>query len=104
MQHNVFEAYGVDRYLTDYGLVISRDYRQRGIAGEMLKARVDVTKSLGLAVTSSAFTAVGSQKAAEKAGYKEVFSVEFEEVGKVFTSFDFSQATSASAKILDFKI
>ncbi|XP_070492969.1 uncharacterized protein [Chironomus tepperi] len=104
MQHNVFEKYGEDKFLTDYGLVINRDYRQRGIAGEFMKARIEVAKALNLKIVSSVFTAVGSQKAAEKVGFKETFSISFEELGKVFPSFDFSKTSATDVKILDYKI
>lgn len=104
MQNNVFEKYNVDKFLTDYGLVINRDYRQRGIAGEFMKARIQVAKALDVKVVSSAYTAVGSQKAAEKVGFKETFSISFEELAKVFPSFDFSKVSAGNAKILDYKI
>lgn len=104
MQHNVFEKYGVDKFLTDYGLVINRDYRQRGLAGEFMKARIEVAKALDLKVVSSAFTAVGSQKAAEKVGFKETFSIPLAELAKVFPSFDFSKVSDGVARILDYKI
>lgn len=93
--------YGSDKYLTDYGLVIGRDYRQRGIAGELLKARIALTKMLDVEVTSSLFTATASQKAAEKAGYKVAFQYEFKELGNKFKSFDFSKAEATHAKIMD---
>ncbi|KAL7029357.1 hypothetical protein ACKWTF_006206 [Chironomus riparius] len=104
MQHNVFEKYNIDKFLTDYGLVINRDYRQRGIAGEFMKARIQVAKALDLKVVSSVFTAVGSQKAAEKVGFKESFSISFEELEKVFPQFDFSKIPANDVKILDYKI
>lgn len=93
--------YGSDKYLTDYGLVIGRDYRQRGIAGELLKARIALTKLLGVEVTSSLFTATASQKAAEKAGYKIAFEFQFSELGKNFPKFDFSKSEAKFAKIMD---
>jgi RimJ/RimL family protein N-acetyltransferase len=58
------EKFNVNRYLTAYGLCINRAYRRRGIATEMLKARVPYLKALGLTVTGTVFTGVGSQKAA----------------------------------------
>lgn len=93
--------YATNKYLTDYGLVIGRDFRQRGIAGELLKARITLTKMLGVEVTSSLFTATASQKAAEKAGYKVAFDYNFSELGKNFPKFDFSKAEAKSAKIMD---
>lgn len=96
--------YGTDNYLTDYGLVIAREYRQRGIAGEFLKARVSLTKLLGVKVTSSLFTAVASQKAAEKAGYKVDYEMDFKTLGSQFPAFDFSKVQSTGAKILDYVV
>ena len=55
-QANLYEKYGVERYLAGYGLAVNRDYRGRGIATEMLKARVPLLKALGLTLTSTAFT------------------------------------------------
>jgi N-acetylglutamate synthase-like GNAT family acetyltransferase len=104
LQHNVFEKYSVDKYLTDHGLVINRDYRQRGIAGEFMKARIQVAKALDIRVVSSVFTAVGSQKAAEKIGFRESFSISFDELGKVFPSFNFSKTSAYDVKVLDYKI
>lgn len=74
-QFNVFQHYKVDEYLIAYGLCVDTDFRGRGIATEMLKARVPVLKALGLKVTATAFTGIGSQKAAEKAGYEENFVI-----------------------------
>jgi RimJ/RimL family protein N-acetyltransferase len=61
---NTFEKFNVDRYLSAYGLCINKAYRRRGIATEILKARVPYMKLFGLKVTSTAFTGIGSQKAA----------------------------------------
>lgn len=74
-QFNVFKAYNVEEYLIAYGLCVDTNYRARGIATEMLKARAPMLKALGLKVTTTAFTGVGSQKAAEKAGYVENFAI-----------------------------
>lgn len=103
-QRDTNYMYGTDKYLTDYGLVIAREYRQRGIAGEFLKARISLTKLLGVEITASLFTAVASQKAAEKAGYKIAYQMEFKELEKNFPAFDFSKVPSEYAKIMDFYV
>ena len=72
----MFENYNVNQYLIAYGLCVDTTYRGRGIATEMLKARAPLLKDLGLVVTTTAFTGIGSQKAAEKAGYEENFVIE----------------------------
>lgn len=90
------------KYLTDYGWVIGRNYRQRGLAGEFLKARNALAKLLGVGVTCSLFTAVASQKAAEKIGYKVTFEFSFEELGRKFPAFNFANAGASHAKIMEF--
>lgn len=85
-------------------MVTNRDYRQRGIGTEFLKARVKILKLLELTVTSSAFTVIGSQKAAFKANYEEVYSIKWSEVGEKFPKFDFSLANVDHCKILDLTI
>lgn len=72
-QFDVFQHYNVNDYLIAYGLCVDTAYRARGIATEMLKARGPLLKALGLKVTTTAFTGIGSQKAALKAGYEENF-------------------------------
>jgi GNAT superfamily N-acetyltransferase len=74
-QFNVFQRYNVEEYLIAYGLCVDTSYRGCGVATEMLKARAPMLKALGLTVTTTAFTGVGSQKAAEKAGYEENFVI-----------------------------
>lgn len=86
---NVYKNYKVDKYLTAYGLCVNPNYRRRGIAIEMLRARKPYLKDLGLTVTSTAFTGVGSQIAASRAGYTENYVVTYDDLEKVFPHFDF---------------
>lgn len=72
---NVFEHYGVDKYLTAFGLSVDPIYRRKGIATELLKARVMLMRSLGLKLTSTVFTGLGSQIAARRVGFEENFSI-----------------------------
>lgn len=102
--HNVFEKYGVEHYLTDYGLVTSKNYRKRGIATEFLKARIPILRALKLSVTSTLFTVIGSQMAALKGNYYEVFSIKYSDVGETFGAFDFIKKSCESCKILDFVV
>lgn len=74
-EFNTFEHYNVDEYLIAYGLCVDTEYRGRGIATEMLKARAPLLKAFNLKVTTTAFTGIGSQVAAKKAGYEENFSI-----------------------------
>jgi RimJ/RimL family protein N-acetyltransferase len=61
---DIMGKFNVERYLSAYGLCINSAYRRRGIATEMLRARVPYLKAFGLKVTATAFTGTGSQKAA----------------------------------------
>lgn len=101
---DVFEHYNVNYYLYAHGLAVKTEYRGRGIATEVLKARVPLMSTLGLSVTSSLFTTLAAQKAAFKIGYTEDFSVSYEILQKRFKNFDFSIADTDDCKLLSFKI
>lgn len=68
-QFDGFEFFGADEYIYEYGLGTHSDYRGRGIATELLKARRPLMKALGIKNSLTVFSAIGSQKAGEKAGY-----------------------------------
>lgn len=70
-QFNIFEHFEVDQCLYGFGLAVDPTYRGRGIATELLKARFPLLKSLGLNITSTAFTGPASQAAAKKAGFHD---------------------------------
>lgn len=89
-QFDIFDHFQVDRYLSAYGLCVDPEYRGRGIATEILKARVPYMKAFGLKVTATAFTAIGSQAAAKKAGFEDIFAIPYMELDKMFPKFDFS--------------
>lgn len=74
-QADVFNRYGVDKYLCGLGLSVNPLYRSRGIATEIINARIPLLKHLGLTLTSTAFSAVGSAKAASKVGFVTDFEI-----------------------------
>lgn len=74
-QSDHFNRFNVDRYLTSWAFAIKYEYRGKGIGTEILKARIDMLEPLGLELTSTGFTSIGSVKAAEKAGYECVFEI-----------------------------
>lgn len=74
-QFNVYKHFNVREYLQSYGLCVDTMYRARGIATEMLKARASLLKALHLSVAIAAFTGIGAQKAALKAGFEENFVI-----------------------------
>lgn len=70
-----FDAFGrfhVDEVLIEFGLGVHPDYRLRGIATQLLKARVPMMEAMGIRHALTGFSAVGSKKAGEKAGYRVV--------------------------------
>lgn len=75
---NIFEKYNVEKFLVAYGLVVNRNYRGRGIATEMLKARIPLMNEIGIEVTSTCFSVIGSQKAAANAGYVEDYVISYD--------------------------
>lgn len=63
-------TFNSDFYLMEFGLGVHEDYRYRGIATQLLKARVPLMRALKVDNALTVFSAVGSQKAGEKAGYQ----------------------------------
>ena len=70
-----FTHYSVDKLMFALGLIVLPEYRQRGIAFELMKARELIGKAVGIQVSSNVFTSFGAQRAAEKAGYEDNFSI-----------------------------
>lgn len=103
-QFDVFENYKVDQYLAAYGLCVNPEYRGRGIATEMLKARVPILAAFGLEVTSTAFTGIGSQIAAQRADYKEDYVISFDDIAKTFSRFDFSRSVTKFYKTMSMTV
>jgi GNAT superfamily N-acetyltransferase len=101
---DVFDHYNVIYFLYAHGLAVKTEYRVRGIAAELLKARIPLMKAIGVNITASLFTTVGSQKPALKVGYTEDLSISYEIMQKYFKNFDFSIANSPDCKLLSLKI
>ncbi|XP_055645266.1 uncharacterized protein LOC129781717, partial [Toxorhynchites rutilus septentrionalis] len=103
-QSNVFERYQVNEYLGALGLSVSPNYRGRGIATELLRARVPLCKAVGLKLTSTVFTAIGSQVPAAKVGFEETLVMEYEELAKVNPRFHFPGIQSKCCKSMSLRI
>ncbi|XP_049284545.1 uncharacterized protein LOC125764398 [Anopheles funestus] len=97
---NLFERYGVDRYLTAYGLSVNNRYRGRGIATEILKARRPICRAFGLRLTSTNFTAIGSQIPAAKIGFQTDLEMKYDEFVKVNPTYTFEGIKSKSLKLM----
>lgn len=103
-QHNAFGKYSIDKYLTDFALCTKKEFRQRGIGTEMIKARTPIMKALNVSDTSTLYTVIGSQKAAEKAGHKLTYQISYKELHEKYPTFDFSKSNAEFLKIMDFKM
>lgn len=102
--HDVHDHNNILDFLYAHGLAVKTEYRGRGIATALLKARVAFMKAHGLTVTASLFTTLGSQKAAFKLGFREDFSISYSTLQEQFNDFDFSKANCQDCKLLSLKI
>jgi hypothetical protein len=96
--------YNVEKVMYAAGLCVDGRLRGRGIATEILKTRAKLMQTIGLKVTTSIFSTVGAQRAAEAAGYDENFSITYEDFQEKFPKMNFSNAFGNSCKILSLKI
>lgn len=101
---NVFERYQVDQYLAAMGLSVVPKYRGRGLATEILRARIPLCKAVGLKVTSTVFTAIGSQIPAGKVGFEDNYVMSYEELVKVDPRFEFPGIPGKYCKSMSLKV
>lgn len=102
---NLFDRYKTaNSILIAYGLSVSKDYRRRGIATEILRARIPLCKALEIPVTSTVFTAIGSQKPAQKIGFQVDFEINYDELSKFHDEFNFNDLGTSSLKIMSLVI
>ena len=78
-----FKHYSVDVLIFALGLIVLPEYRQRGVAVELLRARELLGRAVGVQVTSNVFTSLGAQRAAEKAGFDVNFAIKFTDLEKL---------------------
>lgn len=64
-----FEHYGVDTFLTSFGLSVSREYRGRRIGDQFLETRKLLCKAYGLKFTQTVFSSDFSNRNADRAGF-----------------------------------
>lgn len=93
-----------DKVLIAYGLSVSKNFRQRGIAAEILRSRVPLCKALGIFLTSTVFTAIGSQKPAERVGFEMDFEINYEELAEYNKEFTFKNLETSSLKLMSLVI
>nr|CAD7260531.1 unnamed protein product [Timema shepardi] len=78
-QVNVFEKYNVNEYMAAMGLSVDREFRGQKLGLELLKARSDLGRSVGLKLTVTVFTAMASQIQAERAGFELLAEIDYKD-------------------------
>ncbi|XP_058456513.1 uncharacterized protein LOC131433912 [Malaya genurostris] len=99
-QFNPLEHYGVDHRVTAYGLVVNKRYRGRGIATEILKARVPMCKAFGIKLCAHNFSAPGSQGATRKAGYRTDYEITYDKLAEMGPKYTLRGIPSKSIKVM----
>ncbi|KAK4880261.1 hypothetical protein RN001_008407 [Aquatica leii] len=82
-QKNAFEELGTDVLLGGLGLYVPPEFRGQNIGLELLHAREDLCKAVGIKASVTVFTAVFSQILAERAGYKVLYEISYEDIEKI---------------------
>lgn len=103
-QFNSFEFYNVDKYLSAFGLSVNSKYRGRHIGEYILKARIPLAKAIGIAVTSTVFTAIASQKLAMRAGFELNYEITYDELSQLEPICVFPDIETKSIKLMSIKI
>ncbi|XP_045770897.1 uncharacterized protein LOC123871247 [Maniola jurtina] len=101
---DIFEKFGVEQYLTAYGLVVAPQWRGCGVGKEILLARIPLCKALGVKVTATVFTAAASQAVARKAGFQDLFQISYEELAKRGFSFPGVDENTKYSKLMALEI
>ncbi|XP_055537814.1 uncharacterized protein LOC129725722 [Wyeomyia smithii] len=101
---DLFGRYGVQEYLTDYGMAVHREYRGKGICREMLRARIPLCKTFGLRLTSTNFTNLGAQAVAAKLGYRCDLEMSYDELAKRGPLFSYPGISAKSTKVMSLVI
>ncbi|XP_053621844.1 uncharacterized protein LOC128681737 [Plodia interpunctella] len=98
---NVFDLYGVDRYLSSSGLTVLPAHRGQNIGARMFAAREPLCKALGVEAVCTVFTATTSQVLAAKCGYKTLAELEYKDMMKF--GIDLRDAECVRAKVMGIK-
>lgn len=103
-QFNLFDRYNVDKILIAYGLSVSKQHRRKGIATEILRARIPLCQALQIPLTSTVFTAIGSQKPAEKIGFQVDYEIKYDDLATFHDEFNFNNHGTSNLKLMSLVI
>lgn len=62
--------YGIDKYMSSLGLIVTEKYRGRGLGEHFLNTRRSFCNEFGIKLSSTVFTSNFSNKIADKVGFK----------------------------------
>ncbi|XP_046742515.1 uncharacterized protein LOC124409140 [Diprion similis] len=74
------KIYGVDKYLTAFGLSVHPSYRGQGIADALLQARTDIGQAYQIPATETIFTGTASQIVASRNGFEILVEKKYTEI------------------------
>lgn len=77
---NIYEKYGVDRYMGAIGLSVHPSYRGAALGGHILDVRNAVGREHNIPVTATAFTSPISQKLAARSGFEDLYSKDYDDM------------------------
>ncbi|XP_041970432.1 uncharacterized protein LOC121726868 isoform X2 [Aricia agestis] len=97
---DIFSRFGVEQYLTAYGLVVAPRWRGAGIGKEMLLARIPLCKALGVRVTATVFTAAASQAVAARAGFQLLHEISYADLADRGFRFPGVEQDTHSSKLM----
>ncbi|XP_063836573.1 uncharacterized protein LOC135085693 isoform X2 [Ostrinia nubilalis] len=95
---DVFDHYGVDRFLTSSGLTVLPEFRGQNIGGKIFAAREPLCKALGIKATATVFTAITSQVLAAKCGYEVLAELPYSAMMK--QGIDLTDCECKTAKLM----
>ncbi|GJQ70245.1 hypothetical protein Trydic_g22694 [Trypoxylus dichotomus] len=81
-QVDPFAKFNITEYLDALGLYVPHAYRGEGLGYELLKAREALCRSCGIKASLTLFTSQISQKLAERAGFKDIYAIDYDELEK----------------------
>ncbi|GJQ70247.1 hypothetical protein Trydic_g22695 [Trypoxylus dichotomus] len=79
-QVDPFEKLNIQEYLDAMGLYVLPEYRGEGLGLELLKAREPLCRACNIKASITLFTSSISQKLAERAGFQDLFTMDYEEI------------------------
>lgn len=96
---DVFEKYGVDEYLSSFGMHVPKEYAGRKIGENLLTASKFLAKPCDLKLRHAFFTSNISNKIADNLGYKTDVELSFKEIQRIDSSLNLDNIDSSKATL-----